>query len=244
LRGKGLCLHMNEFILFAHRGASGYEPENTLSAFELALSMGAQWIELDVYAVDGELVVIHDDRLERTTNGTGLVMDKSFSYLRSLDAGKGQRIPLLREVFDLVCDRAGINIELKGPKTAAPVSALIAAVLTERRMTAEQFIVSSFNHQELLRFKAMQPEIRLGALVSGVPWRNVRFAEKMGAYAVHAGMNIVTRRFVANTHHRGLKIFVYTVNTWEDLKRIQDMGVDGVFTNYPDIFSIMDVRPN
>ena len=235
---------MSEFILFAHRGASGYEPENTLSAFELALAMGVPWIELDVYAVDGELVVIHDDRLERTTNGTGLVMDKSLSHLRSLDAGKGQRIPLLREVFDLVGDRAGINIELKGPKTAAPVSAHIAAVLTERRMTAIQFIVSSFNHQELLRFKGMYPEIRLGALVSGVPWRNARFAEKMGAYAVHAGMNIVTRRFVAAAHRRELKIFVYTVNTGEDLKRIQDMGVDGVFTNYPDIFSIMDVRPS
>ncbi|MCX5826388.1 MAG: glycerophosphodiester phosphodiesterase family protein [Deltaproteobacteria bacterium] len=228
---------MSEFILFAHRGASGYEPENTRSAFELALAMGARWIELDVYAVDGELVVIHDDCLERTTNGTGFVMDKGLSYLRTLDAGKGQKIPLLREVFDLVSDRAGINIELKGPKTATLASALIAAAITERRMTAEQFIVSSFNHKELLRFKTMHPEIRLGALASGVPWRNVRFAEKMGAYAVHAGMNIVNRRFVANAHRRGLKFFVYTVNTGEDLKRMQDMGVDGVFTNYPDLMS-------
>ena len=102
---------------------------------------------------------------------------------------------------------------------------------------AEQFIVSSFNHKELLHFKAINPEIRIGALVSGVPWRNVRFAEKIGAYAVHAGINIVNRRFVANAHRRGLKFFVYTVNTGEDLKRMQDMGVDGVFTNYPDLFS-------
>jgi len=234
-----LCLHLSEFILIAHRGASGYEPENTMSAFELALAMGARWIELDVYAVDGELAVIHDDRLERTTSGTGFVMDKSLSYLRSLDAGKGQKIPLLREVFDLVCDRAGINIELKGPETAAPTSTLIAAAITERRMTAEQFIVSSFNYNELLHFKTSRPEIRIGALVSGVPWRNIRFAEKMGAYAVHAGMNVVTRRFVAAAHRRGMKFFVYTVNTGEDLQRMQDMGVDGVFTNYPDIFSNM-----
>jgi len=228
---------MSEFILFAHRGASGYEPENTLSAFDLALAMGARWIELDVYAVDGELVVIHDDRLERTTNGTGFVMDKGLSYLRTLDAGKGQKIPLLREVFDLVSDRAGINIELKGPETTAPASALIAAAITERRMAAEQFIVSSFNHKELLRFKAMHPEIRIGALVSGVPRRSARFAEKMGVYAVHAGLNIVNLRFVADAHRRGLKFFVYTVNTGEDLKRMQDVGVDGVFTNYPDLLS-------
>ncbi|HAJ25957.1 MAG TPA: glycerophosphodiester phosphodiesterase [Syntrophus sp. (in: bacteria)] len=226
---------MREFIFFAHRGASGYEPENTLLAFELALAMGARWIELDVYAVDGELVVIHDDRLERTTNGTGFVMDRGLAYLRSLDAGKGQKIPLLREVFDLVSDLAGVNIELKGPGTAAPASALIAAVITERRMTAEQLIVSSFNHKELLRFKDMRPEIRIGALVSGVPRRSARFAEKMGAYAVHAGMNTVSRRFVADAHHRGLKFFVYTVNTGEDLQRMRNMGVDGVFTNYPDL---------
>ncbi|MFA6414081.1 MAG: glycerophosphodiester phosphodiesterase family protein [Syntrophales bacterium] len=228
---------MSEFIFFAHRGASGYEPENTLSAFDLALAMGARWIELDVYAVGGELVVIHDDRLERTTNGTGFVMDKDLSYLRTLDAGKGQKIPLLREVFDLVSGRAGVNIELKGPGTAAPASAIIAAAITERRMTAEQLIVSSFNHNELLRFKAMHPEIRIGTLVSGVPRRSARFAEKMGAYAVHAGMNIVNRKFVADAQHRGLKFFVYTVNSGEDLKRMQDMGVDGAFTNYPDLMS-------
>jgi len=228
---------MSEFILFAHRGASGYEPENTLSAFEQALTMGARWIELDVYAVEGELLVIHDDRLERTTNGTGFVMDKGLAYLRNLDAGKGQKIPFLREVFDLISDRSGINIELKGPETAAPAAALIAAAITAGRMTAEQFIVSSFNHKELLHFKTVYPEIRIGVLVSGGPWRYVRFAEKTGAYAVHTGLNMVNRKFVASAHRRGLKLFVYTVNTREDLERMQDMGVDGVFTNYPDLLS-------
>jgi glycerophosphoryl diester phosphodiesterase len=227
---------MTEFILFAHRGASGYEPENTLLAFERALAMGARWIELDVYAVEGELIVIHDERLERTTNGTGFVMDKALSYLRNLDAGKGQKIPFLREVFDLISNRAGINIELKGPQTAVPAAALIAAAITAGRMTAEQFIVSSFNRKELLHFKDIYPEIRIGVLVSGVPRRYSMFAEKTGAYAVHAGMNMVNGRFVAGAHRRGLKLFVYTVNTREDLKRMQDMGVDGVFTDCPDLW--------
>jgi glycerophosphoryl diester phosphodiesterase len=226
---------MNEFILFAHRGASGYEPENTLLAFERALAMEARWIELDVYAIEGELIVIHDDRLERTTNGTGFVMEKSLAYLRNLDAGKGQKIPFLREVFDLVNDRGGINIELKGPKTAAPAAALIAAAITAGRMTAEQLIVSSFNRKELLHFKTIYPEIRIGVLVSGIPRRYARFTEETGAYAVHAGMNIVNSRFVADVQRRGLKLFVYTVNTVKDLKRMEDMGVDGVFTDYPDL---------
>jgi len=93
---------MSGVICFAHRGASGHEPENTLIAMEKAISMGVDWIELDVRVVDDELIVIHDDRLERTTNGTGCVHEHSLEYLRSLDAGKGQRIPLLRETFDLI----------------------------------------------------------------------------------------------------------------------------------------------
>ena len=116
---------MNELICFAHRGASGHEPENTLLSIQMALSLGAQWIEIDVHAAEGELVVIHDKRLERTTDGRGYVAEQSLEYLRSLDAGKGERIPLLREVFDLVGRRAGINIELKGHGTATPAVSFI-----------------------------------------------------------------------------------------------------------------------
>ncbi len=116
---------MKKLLCFAHRGASGHEPENTLLAVEKAIVLGADWIEVDVYAVEGELIVIHDERLERTTNGTGCVMDKTLAYLRSLDAGKGQRIPTLREVFDCVDRRVGINVELKGPDTAGLAVSLI-----------------------------------------------------------------------------------------------------------------------
>jgi glycerophosphoryl diester phosphodiesterase len=105
---------MKEFICFAHRGASGHEPENTLAAAVKAVDLGAHWIEVDVYALKTELIVIHDDRIERTTNGAGYVMEKTLDYLQSLDAGKGQRIPTLREVFDAVDRRSGINVELKG----------------------------------------------------------------------------------------------------------------------------------
>jgi glycerophosphoryl diester phosphodiesterase len=170
-------------------------------------------------------------------------MERDLSYLRGLDAGKGQKIPFLSEVFDLVGGRAGINIELKGPKTANPASALIGAAVAERRMTVEQFIVSSFNHEELLNFKDSRPEIRIGVLVSGIHWRYARLVEKMRAYSVHVAMNIANDRFIADAHCRGLKFFVYTVNTEEDMKRMQDMGVDGVFTNYPDIFRHVNINP-
>jgi glycerophosphoryl diester phosphodiesterase len=229
---------MSKFILFAHRGASGYEPENTLSAFERALAMGARWIELDVYAVEGELIVIHDERLERTTNGTGFVMKKSLAYLRNLDAGKGQKIPFLSEVFDLIGNRAGINVELKGPGTASPTANLISAAIIAGQMTEEQFIVSSFNRKELLQFNKICPEIRTGILISGVPWRYARLAGKVGAFAVHAGLSIVNKSLVTDVHRRGLKLFVYTLNNRKDMERMQSLGVDGAFTDYPDLLCV------
>jgi len=106
---------------FGHRGARGHEPENTLRSVRKALELGADGIEVDVYFVDGRLMVIHDDTLNRTTNGKGPVAGRTFAELRALDAGKGERIPTLAEVFDAVNHRAVINMELKGPGTAAPV---------------------------------------------------------------------------------------------------------------------------
>ena len=171
-------------ICIGHRGAMGYEPENTLRSIGKALALGAPWIEIDVYHVDGELVVIHDDRLERTTNGRGYVADQTYDYLRSLDAGKGERIPTLDEVFDFVARRAGINIELKGPGTAAPVAALV-----ERRVREgwryDEILVSSFNHRELKRAKSLDPRLRIGALIVGLPLTNAAFGTELDAWSVH-----------------------------------------------------------
>ena len=112
-------------ICIGHRGAMGYAPENTLKSFALALELGASWVEADVHYVDDHLIVMHDERLERTTNGKGLLSEKSFNYLRKLDAGDGEKIPTLEELLDLIVGKAGINIELKGPGTAGPVIELI-----------------------------------------------------------------------------------------------------------------------
>jgi glycerophosphoryl diester phosphodiesterase len=230
-----VALSSSGFVCFAHRGASGFEPENTLLAIEKAISMGAPWIEIDVFAVEDELVVIHDDRLETTTNGTGYVTQQSLAYLRSLDAGKGQRIPLLREVFDLVDGRVGVNVELKGPETAEPVMKLVDEYNGLPGLDYGQILVSSFNRRELIKARHLTPDIPIGVLVRGIPRDDAAFAEDLGAVSVHAGLSFVHRAFVDDAHRRGLKVFVYTVNHRDDLKRMRAMGVDGVFTNYPDL---------
>jgi glycerophosphoryl diester phosphodiesterase len=229
-------LIMEEFFLFAHRGAKGYEPENTLASFAKALELGASWIELDVYVVEGEVVVVHDDWLERTTNGSGYVTESSLEYLRSLNAGNGQQIPLLTEVFDLVDGNAGINIELKGPATATSVARMINESLATSNWHGDQFIVSSSNHPELLAFVKLMPEIRIGVLTSSIPLGYAEFAEPFRAWSIHASLECVNRDFVDDAHQRGMKMFVYTVNHPDDYSRLRKLGVDGVFSDFPDRF--------
>jgi glycerophosphoryl diester phosphodiesterase len=224
---------MNGFICFAHRGASGHAPENTLMAVQKALEMGAPWVEVDVYLAEGKPVVIHDRQLERTTTGTGDVTQHKISYIRSLDAGKGEKIPFLREVFDTVSGRAGINIELKGKDTAKPVCTMIGDYVTKGNLDYDQVLVSAFDPALLLEVKRLDSKIPIGVLVEKFSTETVRTAEEMGAFSIHLHQKAVTAEFVADAHRRGMKVFVYTVNRADGVLRMKGLGVDGVFTNYP-----------
>jgi len=223
-------------ICFAHRGASGHEPENTLRAVRKALTLGAPWIEVDVYAVAGEVLVFHDETLERTTNGAGRLLEQPLDYLRSLDAGKGEQIPFLNEVLDQIA-AAGINIELKGPATAHPVTDLIAEYVGRRGWTHDRFLVSSFDLAELRRAKELLPELPVGPLVADPSLPYIRWAVEMGAYSIHLARRHVGERFVADAHAAGLKVFVFTVNDAAGIDAIRRLGVDGVFTDFPELLA-------
>jgi len=228
---------MKKILCFAHRGASGHEPENTLSAIDKAIVLGADWIEVDVYAVEGELIVIHDERLDRTTNGSGLVMDTTLEYLRSLDAGKGQRIPFLREVFDCIDRRAGVNVELKGHGTAGLTVSLMNEYVHEKGWRNDQCIVSSFHRRELARVKKLNPRIRIGIVIGGFRRHYQKFVAQFATHSVHPPVELANAEFVRDAHERGLKVYVYTVNQSEDIARLTAMGVDGIFTDFPELVS-------
>lgn len=230
-------------LCIGHRGAMGYAPENTLESIEKALELQTPWVEVDVFFVDGHLIVFHDDRLERTTNGTGYLFDKTFSYLRALDAGCGQQIPTLEEVLDLISGRAGINIEIKDPEATAPIIKLIQKNI-DRHWDQSQFMVSSFFHHEIKKIKALDDRILTGALIAGVPVRYAAFAHELGAYSVNQSREFVNGEFIRDAHRWGLKVFVYTVDLPEDMERMQQMGVDGLFSNYPDrVLSFLKANP-
>jgi glycerophosphoryl diester phosphodiesterase len=198
-------MNTKELLCIGHRGAMGHAPENTLLSIHKALKLGVPCMELDVYSVDGHLVVFHDSRLERTTNGTGYLLDL----------------------------KAGVNIELKGPNTAVPVAEFIAK-MRETGWNDDLILVSSFNHRELLEVKRRDPRIKLGAMIVGLPIDDAIFAQSLGAYSVHLSIEFIDRRFVNDAHNRDLRVFVFTVDHPEDIKKMKELGVDGVFTNYPE----------
>ena len=225
---------MASILKIGHRGASGYEPENTLSSFRKALELGVNAIELDVHLCrTGEIVVIHDETVDRTTNGSGLVAEMSLEELRKFDAGNGQKIPTLAEVLRLVKGWIIVNIELKAKGTAKAVSMLL-------RKYRGQFLISSFDHQELKRFHQlhfMQPmftEIRIGLLVKEILPEHLILARDLDACSINVSMEGITAESVAQVHKQGLEIFVWTVNNPEDIKRMKELGVDGIFSDYPD----------
>jgi glycerophosphoryl diester phosphodiesterase len=190
---------------------------------------------LDVVAVENELVVFHDTRLERCTNGRGRVADASIFLLRSLDAGKGERIPFLREVMDLLRGRAGVNIELKGPGTAVLAASLIADEVRAGRWSADRLLVSSFRRPELRQFRNLQPGIPAGYLVGRITLGCVRAAVRFGCSSLHLAVSQVSRNRVRKAHRCGLKVYVYTVNDTDGLERFFNLGVDGIFTDRPNL---------
>ena len=220
--------------IIAHRGASGDFPENTLLAIEQAIIQGADAIEIDVFAVDGELIVIHDHHLSRTTSGSGSIYQYSLQQLMQLDAGRGQRIPTLWQVLQLLAPgNLWLNIELKGEDTVAPLLTLLSKAAAELPLDLNRLLISSFNHHLLFALKQHSPALRLGALTASLPIGYASFAQQLQAYSVNCDVSFINQAFVDDAKARGLKVFVYTVDQSDDIKRMADYGVDGIFTNHP-----------
>jgi glycerophosphoryl diester phosphodiesterase len=220
-------------IIFGHRGAPGYprHGENTKASFTKALQSGACGLEFDVRRCgDGRLVVIHDETIDRTTNGRGRVRDFSYEELRQFDAGLGEPIPLLSEVLDEFGAHCLLNIELKDSGIAADVKRLVL----ERRLE-RQVIVSAFEWKEL---RALAPEIPIGLLSTKL--RNLlAHARQLGASAIHPRRDLVSGSLIAAAQESGLQVYVWTVNDADEICHFRDMSVDGIFTDFPERCSML-----
>jgi glycerophosphoryl diester phosphodiesterase len=230
-------------VIIAHRGASKKAPENTMPAFKKAVELGAGGIELDVQlSSDGHLVVIHDEKVDRTSNGKGLVRDKTLAELRSLDFGgwfseefEGTGIPLLEEVFELYSGWDGmLNIEIKnGPVFYPGIEKAVADAMRNAGMTGRT-IVSSFNHYSLVEIRSLDSGIRTAPLyMEGLyePWV---YARHIGAEAIHPLFYNIVPEVMKGCIANGIAVNPFTVDEPGYIKMIAAAGVSGIITNVPD----------
>ena len=214
-----------------HRGAAKLEPENTLRSIQKAIELGVDQVEIDVHLTrDKHLVVIHDTTVDRTTDGSGAVADMTLAEIKQLDAGKGERIPTLQEVINLVKGKLILQIELKGPDTAQPVVEAIAKNDIEGGV-----YVTSFVHDRLREVRLLNPRIRLGALWSKPPADACEQAIDIGAEAIHVQHQQIDRTLVERAHAHGLEIRAWNPDTVEEMQRVIELGVDTIGSNRPDL---------
>ncbi|MET0760366.1 MAG: glycerophosphodiester phosphodiesterase family protein [Flavobacterium sp.] len=229
----------------AHRGAKAYASENTLVAFQKAIDMHVDGIELDVHLCKtGELIVMHDFSVDRTTNGMGLVHELSFQEIKTLRinnpfdmrpvAELAQQIPTLTEVFELVNQKCLINIELKGAAMAKPVMDLIAFYINEKHWKYDQFLISSFDWVTLLDIHLADSKIPLGVLTESDLNLAFAFAKFINAQSIHSYYHLLTKENTAKMQEEGVQVFAWTVNEPEDIQKIKSFNVNGIISDFPD----------
>ena len=218
-----------------HRGAAALEPENTLAGFRKAIELGVDYAEFDIHRCKtGELVVIHDDMVDRTTNGKGFVADLTLAELKKLDAGKGERIPTLQEAIDCCKGKVKIQIELK---EAGLEEDTVAAI--EKNRIAADVIVISFYHDFIRKAKeiaaARKLKIKTGALIVGNPVNAAEVVKAAKADYLSANQNFTDKRMVDELRNAGIGVVAWNCDTEKDIKRLAGLGVDAIGSNKPDL---------
>lgn len=235
---------MKRSLNIAHRGFSGHYPENTMEAFRRAVEVGCDGIETDLHMTkDGVIVICHDEKIDRTTNGTGFIANYNYKELCKFDAGikhgeqfKGERIPSIDEFLDYVRDKdLLINFELKNN--------IISYEEMEKKVIEKVYgfnmeknvILSSFNHYSMIHAKQIDSSIKTGLLYQAIIYKIDEYVESVGADALHPFYPaVMNKNIVEDIKKKGIMINAYTVNEQEDMKSLIELGIDGIITNYPD----------
>jgi len=236
-------MDIKEPVIIAHRGASKLAPENTMAAFTKALELGAGGIETDVHlSADGHLVIIHDEQVDRTSNGKGLVKSMTLEQLKSLDFGswfspafKDERIPELEDLLKLLSNWDGLlNIELKnGPVFYPGIEQAVASAIRKYKLT-NRTIISSFNHYSLVEIRKVDPEINTAPLYMAGLYEPWEYARKIGAAAIHPLFYNIVPEVIKGCKLHNIMVNPFTVDRPEQIKAVAAAGVDGIITNVPD----------
>ena len=222
-------------LKIGHRGAKGHEPENTLIGFQKAIDLHVDQIELDVHlSADNELMVIHDETIDRTTNGKGYVKQFSLAELKRFFIEKEHHIPTLTEVLNLIDQKCDINIELKSFEAADKVVKLIEKYVSKKKWNYNQFLVSSFDWNALQQVAFSNSKIPLGVLTETDLDLALAFAKFIQAKSIHPHFHMLTDANTAHIQENGFQVFPWTVNETEDIKKLKTYKVDGIISDFPD----------
>jgi glycerophosphoryl diester phosphodiesterase len=216
-------------LKMGHRGAKGYEPENTLKSFQKAIDLGCDGIELDVHlSSDGELMVVHDATIDRTTNSKGKVNFMTSAALKQFN------IPTLNQVLELVKPNFLVNIELKSFETVEKVIEIIEKNSTENNWNYSSFLVSSFDWKALEKVRFLSPKIQIGVLTEDHLQTAFEFAKQINAYSIHPYFKLLNEENTAKLQNSGFKIYTWTVNNQDDIDKMKSLKVDGIISDFPD----------
>ena len=222
-------------LVIGHRGAMGHETENTLASVQKALDLGVDMIEIDVFKIQsGEIVVFHDEKVDRLTNGGGNIEEYNIVQLRQLILDGGHKIPMLQDVLKQIDNKVALNIELKGPGTADRVNFIVDYYIKSKGWSPENFVISSFNWDELRDMRSHNADIKIAVLTSEDPIIAIDVAKELKAVAINPHFETLTKENTAKIHEEGLKVYTWTVNEPEDIQKMTEFGVDGIITNYPE----------
>lgn len=221
---------MRRVLKIGHRGAAGHAPENTLAAIRKGIELGVDFVEIDVRCTaDGILVALHDATVNRTTNGKGPIDRLTLRDVKALDAGNGERVPMLEEVLSVVSGQAGLMLELKVKGAAQKTVEVV-----QKAEFKDPVIYASFLHEELGIIRSVDAEASLMALFGRLPQTSVARAMKYSPSHVGLRHDTVTRRLVEAFHDEDLLVFVYTTDTTREIQRAISVGVDGIISNVPE----------
>lgn len=221
-------------LKIGHRGAKGYEPENTLVSFQKALDMQVDGIELDVHlSADGEIIVIHDETIDRTTNGKGAVNTLSLRELKAFRIDEKYEIPTLKEVFDLVNQDCFINIELKSYEATDKVVSLIEKYVSKKDWKYDRFLISSFDWNAVQQVAFLNDKIPVGILTETDLDLALAFAKFIQAKSIHPHYHLLTKENTAKIQEKGFQVFPWTINELGDIQKIKTCNVNGIITDFP-----------
>ena len=224
-----------DYLVIGHRGAMGHETENSLPSIQKAMDLGVDMIEIDVFKIKSdEIVVFHDERVERLTNGGGNIEEYYIYDLKKLLLDGNHPIPMLQDVLKLINNTVALNVELKGAGTADRVNFILNYYVEKRGWSWDNILISSFNWDELREMRRINPDVAIAVLTESDPLEAIPVAQELGAVAINPYFKFLNAENIKQIQEAGFKIYTWTVNEPSDIENLLSLGVDGIISDYPE----------